>query len=92
MKQRVPAKRQAAKALQVMLTADERAAFDRLCKERNVSLRELVVGSVLGSEPTNLLHRILQIEARLDAIDGRVVLVETAARRNADRWPYGGNQ
>jgi hypothetical protein len=49
----------------VMLSEAERAAIDRIAAERNISLRDLVVSAILDSEPTGLLQRVLEIEARL---------------------------
>lgn len=57
------------KPLMTMLSDAERAEFDRLAKERGISLRDLVVTSVLGSEPSSLLARTIDIECRLNTLE-----------------------
>ena len=56
--------------VQVLLTPDERKAFDRLAKERNTTLTELIVTSVLGEAARpSLGARIAELERRVDNLE-----------------------
>ena len=60
------------KPLYIEVTLEERLAIERLADERGLSMRELVVGAVLGSEPPNLLDRILALESRMRELEHAV--------------------
>lgn len=57
----------------VEVTEAQREAFDMLAERRGMTLRELVISSVLGSEtPRPLLTRLLDLEARVIVLEGKV--------------------
>ncbi len=61
--------------LMVMLSDEEREQFDTLAKNKAMSLRDLVVTSVLGLEPprkSELHVKVHEMEKRLHSIEVRV--------------------
>lgn len=61
--------RKAGRSLMVMLTDDEHTEFHRLAEERDLSLRDLIVSAVLGSEPPKLLAMLLAMELRIRKLE-----------------------
>lgn len=55
--------------IMIEVTDEQRAAIDRIAKERGLTLRDLITSAVLGSEPTSLTSRVCQIEARLALLE-----------------------
>lgn len=55
------------------LTEIEHAAIHKIAAERGVTIRDLVVSSILDSEPSDILQRVLQLEVRLRLLEGDVV-------------------
>jgi hypothetical protein len=65
------ANRQRGTPLFVMLTVEEREQIESLAKTRGITLRELVLTSVLGGEPVNLHSKVVALETRLRALEAR---------------------
>lgn len=63
-----PGPKRRTKLVQVLLTPDERRQFDRLKRERNCTMAELVVNAVLGADQRpSIVARVMELEQRVAA-------------------------
>lgn len=79
--------RTASKSIQALVTPEEAAAIEVIRVDRKMSLRDLVVGSILGSKPTDEIKRICELEAAVINLKAEIAqLRETVlyASRNHD--------
>lgn len=57
--------RVSSKSIQAMVTPEESEAIGRIMRERKVNLHDLIVGSILGSKPSDEIKRICELEAAI---------------------------
>lgn len=57
------AKRVATKSIQALVSEEEAEAIELIRRDRKMSLRDLVVSTILGSKPSDEIKRICELEA-----------------------------
>jgi hypothetical protein len=55
--------RAASKSIQALVTPEEADAIEVIRRDRKMSLRDLVVSTILGSKPSDEIKRICELEA-----------------------------